>query len=617
MCCPIVIGEVTLSTTSIPLKPLDLHATISSNRLLGLWRLMAGFRLTYLGAVICLTIAALARTSTYLLIRYLVDEVLAKSRFDATLLWVASGFVILAAVEGSFSFMSGRWASMTAEGITRRLRNYMFDHIQRLSYAYHAQTPTGELIQRSTSDVDALRRFFSDQAINIGRVLILFAINFTTIFQLNITLAWVSIIVIPLIVGVSAFFFKKISKAYEAYQEQEATLSTTLQENLSGVRVVKAFARQEYERNKFEHDNMEKFLRGKRLLILNSIFWPFSDVLCAFQMLAGYIVGALLAINGVVSIGTYMAYIGVVGMIIWPMRNLGRLIVNISTGLVSYHRVVEVIKQEREPLKESDCQPAGHIQGAVSFNNVIFEYDPGNPVLKNVSFNCRSGQVVAMLGSTGSGKTTLVNLLPRFYDVTSGSITLDGIDLRRYSRQLLRQNIGIVEQEPFLFSRSIYENITYGVGRDVPESEVHAAAKAAAIHDVIMSFPDGYTTLVGEKGVTLSGGQKQRVAIARTLLKDPSILILDDSTSSVDTETEALIRQALEGLMKNRTTFIIAHRVQSIMDADLILVFDKGEIVQSGKHAELVTQEGIYRQIFDIQTRIEVELEKEITDVTV
>jgi ATP-binding cassette, subfamily B, bacterial len=604
-------------STYPPIKPLDLQASISPNRLLGLWRLMAGYRLSYLGAVISLTIAALSRTSTYLLIRYLVDEVLGKSRFDSTLLMVAAGFVLLAAVEGSFNFLSGRLAALTSEGITRRLRNYMFDHIQRLSYAYHAQTPTGELIQRSTSDVDALRRFFSDQAINIGRVIILFAINFTTIMRLNLTLGWVSIIVIPFIVGISAFFFKKISKAYEAYQEQEATLSTTLQENLSGVRVVKAFARQEYERNKFGKDNLEKFKRGKRLLTLNAIFWPFSDVLCAFQMLTGFIVGAFLAINGVISIGTYMAYIGVVGMIIWPMRNLGRLIVNISTGLVSYHRVVEVIKQTREPLTEGDYMPEGQIKGAVAFNNVTFEYEPGNSVIKNVSFACQPGQVVALLGSTGSGKTTLVNLLPRFYDVSEGSITLDGIDLRRYPRQFLRQNIGIVEQEPFLFSRSIRENITYGVGREVPDHEVETAAKAAAIHDVIMAFPDGYATLVGEKGVTLSGGQKQRVAIARTLLKDPRILILDDSTSSVDTETEAVIRQALEELMKNRTAFIIAHRVQSIMNADLILVFDKGEICQSGKHEELVKQEGIYRQIFDIQTRIEVELEKEVTDVTI
>jgi ATP-binding cassette subfamily B protein len=252
------------------------------------------------------------------------------------------------------------------------------------------------------------------------------------------------------------------------------------------------------------------------------------------------------------------------------------------------------------------------LKGELTFKNVSFAYEADSPVVKDVNFHCKAGQVVALMGSTGSGKTSLVNLLPRFYDVTGGSIEIDGVDLNKFPRQYLRQQIGIVEQEPFLFSRTIRENITYGVGRDVPQSEIENAARSAAIHDVIMSFPEGYETLVGEKGVTLSGGQKQRVAIARTLLKDPRILILDDSTSSVDTETEAAIRKALEHLMKNRTSFVIAHRIQSVMNADQILVFDKGEVVQHGRHADLVDQPGIYRQIFDIQTRIETELEKEV-----
>jgi ATP-binding cassette, subfamily B, bacterial len=240
--------------------------------------------------------------------------------------------------------------------------------------------------------------------------------------------------------------------------------------------------------------------------------------------------------------------------------------------------------------------------------------DGKEEVLKNVSFQVRPGQAVALLGSTGSGKSSLVNLLPRFHEYTGGRILLDGVELRDYSRSNLRQQIGIVEQEPFLFSRSIRENITYGVGRDISQEEVERAAKAAAIHDVILSFPDGYNTLVGEKGVTLSGGQKQRVTIARTLLKNPRILILDDSTSSVDTETEAEIRGALNELMENRTTFIIAHRIQSVMVADLILVLDKGEVIQMGTHEQLVSQmDGMYRRIYDIQTRIDEELEMEIS----
>jgi ATP-binding cassette subfamily B protein len=252
------------------------------------------------------------------------------------------------------------------------------------------------------------------------------------------------------------------------------------------------------------------------------------------------------------------------------------------------------------------------VRGALEFHGVGFEYEAESRVLRDISFRAHPGQVVALLGPTGSGKTTLVNLLPRFYDYTRGSITLDGIELTAYPRQYLRQQIGIVEQEPFLFSRTLRENITYGVGRAVSEAEVEAAARAAAIHDVIVSFPDGYNTLVGEKGITLSGGQKQRVAIARTLLKDPRILILDDSTSSVDTGTEAAIREALERLMRGRTTFVIAHRIQSVMGADLILVLDHGRITQRGTHEDLLAQDGLYRRIYDLQARIEVEVEQEV-----
>jgi ATP-binding cassette subfamily B protein len=249
----------------------------------------------------------------------------------------------------------------------------------------------------------------------------------------------------------------------------------------------------------------------------------------------------------------------------------------------------------------------------VSFEDVSFAYEGGdNHALSGITFQVKPGQAVALLGSTGSGKTSLVNLLPRFYDYTGGKILLDGVELKEYTREYLRQQIGIVEQEPFLFSRSIRDNITYGVGREVTQEEVEKAAKAAAVHDVIMTFPDNYGTLVGEKGVTLSGGQKQRVTIARTLLKNPRVLILDDSTSSVDTETEAEIRKALNNLMENRTTFIIAHRIQSVMNANLILVLDKGKIIQMGVHDKLISQEGMYRQIYDIQTRIDEELEQEI-----
>jgi ATP-binding cassette subfamily B protein len=375
---------------------------------------------------------------------------------------------------------------------------------------------------------------------------------------------------------------------------------------------VKAFARQDYERTKYEAANKERFRRGRAFMSLHSVYWPLTDILCGFQIIGGLTVAALLVIDRQLTLGTYLAFAGLITQIINPMRNLGRIIVAMSEGAVSYRRVTEMIKEEREPLKTGTHRPEGDLRGEIVFDNVSFAYEAETPVLHNISFHAAPGQVVALLGSTGSGKTTLVNLLPRFYDYSSGSITLDGVELRDYTREYLRSQIGIVEQEPFLFSRSIKENIAYSVGRAVSDDEVIAAAKAAAIHDSILKFPEGYATLVGERGVTLSGGQKQRVALARTLLKNPRVLILDDATSSVDTETEAAIREALNNMSGARTTFLIAHRIQSVMRADLILVMDKGHIVQRGTHESLLNEPGIYRQIFDVQTRIEQELKQEL-----
>jgi len=620
----------TIQPSYEPALTFDFRQAIDENRLKGIWKMMVDYRVPYLGATAALAVSALAKTFTYILLRYFADDVLTQGNYignslTQTFIWIAVGFVGLALVEGAFSFLSGRLAAYTAERITRRLRDFLFDHIQRLSFSYHATTPTGDLIERVTSDVDALRRFFSEQGIGMGRIILLFVINWIAILNLNVKLGLVSVVVIPFMLLVSLWFFKKVTKRYEEYQAQEAILSTTLQENLTGVRVVKAFARQDYEKEKFEKDNWAKFLKGKLLLFMHSMFWPLSDIVLGFQTIFGFVYAANMAIRGEITIGMYIAYVGLVVWLIWPIRNLGRIIVSASTGLVSYGRLMDVVKQAREPLFDGRHQPEGDalspskglVRGDIVFENVSFMYSDGKSnALKDISFRVKPGQAIALLGSTGSGKTSLVNLLPRFHEYTGGRILLGGVELKDYSRAYLRRQIGIVEQEPFLFSRSIRENITYGVGRDVSQEEVERAAKAAAIHDVIMGFPDGYKTIVGEKGVTLSGGQKQRTTIARTLLKNPHILILDDSTSSVDTETEAEIRDALNGLMENRTTFIIAHRIQSVMVADLILVLDKGEVIQIGTHKELLNQEdGMYRRIYDIQTRIDEELEMEIARV--
>ena len=606
-----------MASNSDHINDFDFRRILGVSRLVGLWRMMTGFRSVFILANLSLGIAAVGRTATYLLLRYFIDDVLLAE--DEVLVQsisiIALGFLGLALLQGGFTYLSGRCAARTAEGIVRRLRNYIYDHLQRLPFTYHDQAQTGELVQRSTSDVDAIRRFFQEQATGAGRILLLFAVNLAALLLLNTRLALLSIMVVPLTVLMSVFFFRKVFKAYEAYQEQEAVLSTALQENLTGVRVVKAFAREDYEIRKFESENWEKFLRGRRFLTMHSLYWPVSDILTGAQMLFGFAIGALMTMDGVISVGTYLAYAGMVIWILWPIRNLGRLIVQMSTGLVSFGRVRDIIQEKQEPLDLGDYHPETPPQGEIIFDDVCFAYEGDAHVLRNLNLTCSPGQKIALLGPTGSGKSTLVNLLPRFYEYTSGSLRLDRVELNQYPRTYLREHIGIVEQEPFLFSRTIKENIAYGVGREVPMQEIEAAARAAAIHEVILSFPEGYDTIVGEKGVTLSGGQKQRVAIARTLLRDPRILILDDSTSSVDTETEALIRSALEHLMEGRTTFIIAHRIQSLMAADQILVLEEGKIVQRGTHGELIEQPGIYREIHDMQTRIEVELEREIASV--
>jgi ATP-binding cassette subfamily B protein len=591
----------------------DLKKAVSDNQIAGLWHLMTGHRMKYVGSALSLGISALSKTATFLLLRYLIDDVLSQANPDLSpLVPIALAFVALAVAEGAFAYISGRLSAQVAEKVTVRLRNYLFDHVQRLPFRYFDKTATGDLIQRSTSDVDAIRRFYADQGIGLARIALLFVINLGILFLLNPTLTLISTIAIPIIIVMSLYFFRRVSKVYEGFQEQDSVLSTRLQENLSGVRVVKAFARQDYEIKRFDDVNLERYKRGRDLLINFSVYWPLTDVICGVQYVSVLLIGAIMVLDGALTLGTFLAFVGLIWQVLNPLRNLGRIITQISEGAVSYKRVIDIIREDREPISEGTHQPAEGLRGEIVFEGVTFGYDPEKPVLHDISFTAEPGQMIALLGSTGAGKTSLLGLLPRFYPYTAGSIRVDGVELTEYPRDFLRRQIGIVEQEPFLFSRTIKENIAYGANRTVSDEDIVAAAKAAAIHDVILSFKDGYQTMVGEKGVTLSGGQKQRVAIARALLKDPRVLILDDATSSVDTETEAQIREALLRLMQGRTSFVIAHRVTTVMHADLILVMDKGRIVQRGTHQELIEQPGIYRQIYEVQTQIEEELEKEL-----
>ena len=594
---------------------IDLKHTANTTRAKGLWRLTAGYRLPYLFAVIAVGLAALAQASMFSLISYFVDDVLPRPDVLQRLPFVAAAIVGAALVQGLFSFLSGRMAARTAEGVVRTLRDYLYDHMQRLTFSYHDKMQTGELLQRATSDVDTLRRLFAEQAIGIGRIVLIFIVNFAAIILINDRLALMSIVILPFVILSSLFFFRIIGKRYEAFQEQQAVLTNRLQENLTGVRVVKAFARQAYEREKFEVENHAKFISGTKLTNAHATFWPSTDILCGLQTVLGMYVGATMVMAGTITLGQLLAYTGFLGQLIWPIRNLGRLIADLSTGLVSFGRNQQIIIVDREPA-HLGLRPEEAPKGDIVFNHVDFVYEGEDvTVLHDVSFSAEAGQSVALLGATGSGKTSLVNLIPRFYNYTGGSVTLDGVELNSYSPSYLRKHIGIVQQEPFLFAASIFDNIAYGVGREVSQAEVEAAATAAAVHDVIQTFPAGYGTLVGEKGVTLSGGQKQRITLARTLLQNPRILILDAATSAVDSETESQIRDALNEQMQDRTTFIIAHRVQSVMHADVILVFDEGRIIQRGTHTELLQdKDGIYHRIYDLQASIESELEAEIEE---
>ena len=605
-----------MSKQKEPYIALDMSKVLGNkNKLISLWHLMRGYHFHYFVSTIFLALSAFARTGMYIFLGSFIDRMMNEGLMGRELTLSALGFGALIALQALSSFMSSWMANFTAENTTRRLRDHLFDHIQRLSYSYHSESKTGDLLERATSDVDTLRRFFAEQAISVGRIVMIFIISFVAIARINLRLALVSVIIIPIVLVISIIFFKRLSKAYEAYQEQGAVLTTDLQENLSGVRVVKAFARQDYEIEKFDKENTEKFRLGRKFNWMHALFWPLSDIICSAQNIGSSFYGATMVLNGVMTLGQYLSFIGLLGWLIWPIRNLGRLIIDSSRALVSFGRVSVVMEALEEDMKSATYQPKDGIKGQITFEHVSFAYEKDFLVLDDVSFSCDAGQVVALLGSTGSGKTSLVNLLPRFYDVTSGRILLDGVNLNEYSREFLRSQIGIVEQEPFLFSCSIRDNITYGVHREVSQEEIEEAAREAAIHDVILGFKHGYDTLVGERGVTLSGGQKQRIAIARTLLINPRILILDDSTSSVDMETEVEIRAALDRLMTNRTTFIIAHRIQSIMNADLILVFDKGKIIQMGEHEVLLNQAGIYKDIYDIQARIDSALQEEIAHV--
>jgi len=577
-----------------------------------LFSMIGSSKWIFLGAMLCMAAALSMETAGNLLIRHIIDEVLIDYKGLKILILMGLFYLGLALIRSFFFFMTGKGKAKTAEQVAKKIRGQVYDHIQKLSFHYHDNTNSGELVQRSTSDVDTIRRFYVDQVPELLKIFFLYVVNLVPLLIMEWRLALLSTAITPFMIFLSWFFFGKIFDTYDDYQNQEAIMTSRIQENLSGIRVVRAFARQKWEMEEFRKVNVEQRQRGFRHILWHNLYWPFAHMLCGGQFVTVLIVGAIMTINKVITPGTFVAFTAMVNALIWPLQELGRVITELSKSYVSFARIQEILEEEQEDLESTTVKADTPLKGCLEFRKLNFAYQKETPVLKNIDLRILQGEKIALLGATGSGKTTLVNLLPRFYDYQDGEIFLDGQSLKHYSRQYLRQHIGIVQQEPFLFSMTIAENIAYSVDREVSREDIEQAAKAAAIHDSIMTFPQGYDTQVGEKGVSLSGGQKQRITIARTLLKDPAILILDDSTSAVDADTEEMIRQGLENLMEGRTTFIIAHRIQTLQLADRIVVLNEGEIAQMGTHEELVAQEGFYKEVFDLQTKIEEELQEEL-----
>jgi len=521
-------------------------------------------------------------------------------------LWMCSFILILLTLSrGIFLFFKGKWSAIASESIVRNIRDRLYDHLQYLPFEYHVKAKTGDLIQRCTSDLETIRRFLAIQFVEVGRALFMLAFALSFMLPMNVKMTLISLSLVPLIFAFAVLFFIKVKIAFKESDESEGRLSTVLQENLTGVRVVRAFARQKFEVDKFDEKNAEYRDKTYHLIRLLAWYWSVSDLFSLMQIGAVVILGTYWAAKGIISLGTLMAFSSYVGMLLWPIRQMGRVLTDMGKAQVSIERIQEILDEPIEDLDEGSTLEK--INGEIEFKNVSFQYEEGKPILKNISFKAEKGQTIAILGPTGSGKTTLVNLLPRLYDYQSGSITIDGVDIRSISKKTLRRNIGIVLQEPFLFSRTIKENIGLAK-KKAKDDDVFLAAQIASIHNVIIDFEQGYKTAVGERGVTLSGGQKQRVAIARTIINGNPILIFDDSLSAVDTETDAAIRKKLRKRREKVTTFIISHRLSTLAEANMILVLDNGELVQKGTHLQLIEQEGLYKRIWAIQTSLEEEL---------
>lgn len=571
------------------------------------------YLLSWLSIIIHVALAAMIP----LLIAFYLDHIIAGLAVDSSTVFPfaaemlaffsnrGSGMILpvvigLTLLQGVFLFLRGKLTAIAAENSSRKMRNSLYHHIMHQPYDFQSKTQTGDLIQRCTSDIETVQSFMSSHGSEAVSIIFQISLVLTIMIQINPLYTLISTALIPLIFFLTIRFFLSMMKIFLDADEAEGEMSSTLQENLTGVRVVKAFAAQPLEIDKFTEKN--SFHRDKVMLILKLMagFWSSSDFLCMIQFAAVITAGAWGALNGIITIGTMIAFSTYAGMLIWPVRGLGQMMGFMGQAFVALERIQEIFnyKVEDDESGLSDIRVAGDIV----FDQVSFAYGDGEKVLDGISFHIPAGKTTAILGATGSGKSTLVHLLLRLYDYQSGSIKLDGIELNTINRRFLREQLGLVLQEPFLFSRNLADNISLGKA-DATEQEIMAAAEKASVHDAIRGFERGYGTIVGERGVTLSGGQRQRIAIARTLFRTPSVLIFDDSLSAVDSQTDASIRSALKNDKRKVTTLIISHRITTLAEADQILVLDQGRIVQQGDHGELIRQEGPYKTVWELQSK--------------
>ena len=522
-------------------------------------------------------------------------------------LWIMALAVVIVALVKVVSQYTFRVCNTKAsEKLVKNMRDSLFEKIERLPFSWHMKNRTGDIIQRCTSDIDTLKNFISEQLTNILRIVVLLVLSMIFMFGMNVSLTLISLAPMPIIILYSLMFHRKIGKGFELCDENEGRLSAMAQENLTGVRVVRAFGREKYERDRFEEHNEYYTGLWVRLARVMSRFWSVSDILSGTQILLVVVFGAVFCINGSMEPGEYIAFISYNSLLMWPIRQLGRMLSERSKAGVSLERIRYIMDSETEEDRPNAICP--DMSGDIVFDHVNFSYEGCPEVLHDINFTMKGGTTLGILGGTGSGKSTMMLLLDRLYELSPecGKITVGGVDIADIKAEYLRKNIGIVLQEPYLFSRTVAENI--GITRpDISMQEIRMAARAACLDETVEGFTQGYETFVGERGVTLSGGQKQRAAIARTLTQNTPIMIFDDSLSAVDTETDEKIRHSLEEHFGKASVIIISHRITTLEAADKILVLDAGRIAEEGTHESLCAAGGIYRKIYDIQSGIKEE----------